>query len=441
MHMLAGITQPDDGRIVIGAADVRLHSRRDGARLGIGIVQQHYGLVEELDGIENYLLGHPHAGAWLNQKGAGTELRRVADEFGLDVDVERPVSDLTIGERQRLEILIALTTGADILILDEPTAALGSADVEVLGRVLGHLTRQGKCVVYITHKLGEVFEFADRVTAMRRGEVVAQFKRDELDRDELTEALVGSLPPKTKTKPGRAGSPAIVLHEVSVAAETHRRGLTGVSLVARRGEVLGVAGVLGNGQEALAQLLTGIVAPSQGSIDPSPETVAYIPEDRAADGLAMSLPLTDNAIVHCHRDSRLRRMGALSLRRTRTYASHLVATGNVLTASVDVTAATLSGGNQQKLVVAREFDRAPDLVVAHNPYRGLDVGATLEVRERLLSARDGDGAVVLISPDLEDLFDIADRVIVLSGGRIIGEIDPHKTTMQEVGALLGGVAA
>ena len=441
MHMLAGITQPDDGTIGIGGADARLHNRRDGARLGIGIVQQHYGLVEELDGIENYLLGHPHAGIWLNHKDALAELRRIADEFGLDVDVDRPVGDLTIGERQRLEILIALTTGADILILDEPTAALGSADVEVLGHVLGHLTRQGKCVVYITHKLDEVFEFADRVTVMRRGEVVAQFKRDELDRNELTEALVGTLPPKTETKPGTAGSSAIALHGVTVETEAHRRGLADVSLIAHRGEVLGVAGVLGNGQEALTQLLTGIVAPSHGTIDPKPDTVAYIPEDRAADGLALSLPLTDNSIVHCHRDSTLRQMGALSLRRIRIYAAHLVATGNVLTANVDATSATLSGGNQQKLVVAREFDRTPDLIVAHNPYRGLDVGATLEVRERLLAARDADGAVVLISPDLEDLFDIADRIVVLSDGQIIGEIDPHETTMQEVGALLGGVAA
>jgi len=441
MHMLAGIVVPDAGELVVGGETVRLNGRMDGARLGIGLVQQHYGLVEELTGIENYLLGHPHAGAWLNQNAGLRELRNVANELGLQVNLNRRVGDLTIGERQRLEILIALTTGADILILDEPTAALGSADVEVLGRVLTHLKQQGKCIVYITHKLDEVFEFADRVTVMRRGEVVAQFQRAALDRDKLTEALVGSLPTKKERQSTEVGQPVIELRDVSVDSKAQRRGLEQVSLAARGGEIVGVAGVLGNGQEALAQLLTGIVSPSRGTIDPRPAAIAYIPEDRATDGLAASLTLTDNAIIHRHRDAALQQMGALSSRRTRAYAARLVADGNVLAENVDAAAATLSGGNQQKLVVAREFDRSPDLIVAHNPYRGLDVGATLEVRERLLDARNAGRAVVLISPDLEDLFDISDRIVVLSGGRLIGEIDPHETTMLEVGALLGGVAS
>jgi simple sugar transport system ATP-binding protein len=437
MRVLAGILHPDSGEIEIGGRPVQLRSRKEGARQGVGIVQQHFGLVEELSGTENHLLGHPRLGAWLKAGQAREELLQTSRDLGLGVDPDCRVDSLTVGERQRLEVLIALATGADILILDEPTAALGSAEVELLGEVLRRLVSQGKSVVYITHKLPEVMEFADRVTVMRKGRVVASFEGTDIQTDTLTEAMIGTLPVQPEAERRTLGEKVAELRDV--ALEGHRRvGLEGINLLVRRHEIVGIAGVLGNGQESLAEVLTGLAIPSSGTAV-RPSEVAYIPEDRSEDALALTLSVVDNVIVHRHRDRALRRFGQLVGNLTRQVAEKVVDEGAVEVPSLNAAAATLSGGNQQKLVVGRELGRSPGLIVAHNPYRGLDVGAALEVRRRLLEARDMGCGIVLISPDLEDLFDLADRIVVLANGRIVGEVDPQTATPQKVGALLGGV--
>ena len=437
MRVLAGILRADAGGIEIDGETVRLHGRMDGARRGIGFVQQHFGLIEEIGGIENYLLGHPRLGAWLHVERARRELRQTAAELDLDVEIDCPVSELTVGQRQRLEILIALATGADVLILDEPTAALGSAEVTVLERVLRRLTGEGKSVVYITHKLPEVMAFADRVTVMRRGRVVAEFAGEALDADDLTQAMIGQLPEQSEVSRRDPGSPVLALQGVGVAASETGRGLFDIDLEVCAHEVVGIAGISGNGQELLAELLCGLVEPASGSIVTRPGTVAYIPEDRSRDALAPTLSVADNAIVHRHRDPALRRNGQLAPKLVGEFVAGIVAAGSVQAASAESRVSSLSGGNQQRLVVAREFERRPGLIVAHNPYRGLDIGATGDVRQRLLAARDSGSGVVLISPDLEDLFDIADRILVIADGRFVGDVDPRRTTAQEVGALLG----
>ena len=437
MRVLAGILRPDAGGIEIDGETVRLHGRMDGARRGIGFVQQHFGLIEEIDGVENYLLGHPRVGMWLHVKRARRELRRTAAELELDVDIDSPISELTVGERQRLEILIALATGADVLILDEPSAALGSAEVAVLERVLRRLTGEGRSVVYITHKLPEVMAFADRVTVMRRGRVVAEFVGEALDADDLIQAMIGQLPAQSEVYRLDPGEPVVVLEGIDVAASDTGRGLSGIDLEVRRHEIVGIAGISGNGQEVLAELLCGLVEPAWGSFVTRPGTVAYIPEDRSRDALAPTLSVADNAIVHRHRDPALRRNGQLVPTLVGDFVAGIVSAGSVQAASTESRVSSLSGGNQQRLVVAREFERRPDLIVAHNPYRGLDIGAAGDVRHRLLAARDGGSGVVLISPDLEDLFDIADRILVIADGRLVGDVDPRRTTAQEVGALLG----
>ena len=437
MRVLAGILRPDAGNIEIDGEPARLRGRMDGARRGIGFVQQHFGLIEEINGVENYLLGHPRLGAWLHVDRARHELRRTAADLELEVDIDRPVSELKVGERQRLEILISLATGADVLVLDEPTAALGSAEVAVLERVLRRLTAQGRSVVYITHKLPEVMAFADRVTVMRRGRAVAEFAGEALDTAHLTQAMIGQLPRKSELSYLDPGEAVLVLRDVSVAASDTGRGLFNVDLEVRTHEVVGIAGISGNGQEILAELLCGLIEPVSGSIVTRPRTVAYIPEDRSRDALAPTLSVADNAIVHRHRDPRLRRNGLLAPALVRDFVAGIVSAGSVRAASVDSSVSALSGGNQQRLVVAREFERRPELIVAHNPYRGLDIGAAGEVRQRLLAARNDDCGVVLLSPDLEDLFDIADRILVISNGRIAGHVDPRRTTAREVGALLG----
>lgn len=437
MRVLAGILRPDAGSMEIDGETAQLRGRMDGARRGIGFVQQHFGLIEEISGVENYLLGHPRLGAWLHVDRARRELQRTAADLELGVDTDSPISELTVGERQRLEILIALATGADVLILDEPTAALGSAEVDVLERVLRRLTAQGKSVVYITHKLPEVMTFADRVTVMRRGRVVAEFAGGALNAADLTQAMIGELPQKSEVSRLEPGEAVLALEDVCAANPDTGRGLFNIDLEVRAHEVVGIAGISGNGQEILAELLCGLIEPASGTVVTQPRTVAYIPEDRSRDALAPTLSVADNAIVHRHRDPSLRRGGQLAPDLVGDFVADIVSAGSVQAASMESSVSALSGGNQQRLVVAREFEREPRLIVAHNPYRGLDIGAAGDVRHRLLAARDDGSGVVLISPDLEDLFDIADRILVISNGRIVGDFDPRRTTAQEVGALLG----
>lgn len=438
MLVLAGILRPDDGTIEINGQSADLRGRRDGALRGIGIVQQHYGLVEELTGTENFLLGHPHAPIWLNRRRAQEVLSTTAERFGLSVKVDKPVAELTIGERQRLEILIALATGAEIMIFDEPTAALPSADVEQLMLLVQQLAAEGKAVVYITHKLREVMTLADVVTVMRRGEAVLTLTRGNLDPETLATAMIGRVPKVENALPKTPGEIVVKLQNVSVVSDRLRCGLTDVSFAIRRSEIVGVAGVLGSGQEALAELLCGLVLPDEGVVAPKPEIIGYIPEDRAHAGIAPALSIIDNAIVHWASDRRRRGSSWLDRRKMTEFAQQLVDEGLVAADSVQMPASALSGGNQQKLIVAREFEREPPLIVAHNPYRGLDVGASTEVRKRLIRARDQGCGILLISPDLDELFDIADRILVLSHGRLVGSVDPRAVSLAELGALISG---
>jgi ABC-type uncharacterized transport system ATPase subunit len=439
MKMLAGILQPDAGEIELQGETVTLRDRRDGARRGVGMVQQHFGLVEELTGVENLMLSDPFAGRITNERRAAEKLRAVGEELGFSIEPHRRVADLTVGERQRLEILIALTTDPAVLIMDEPTAALGGGEVGALGTVLRRLAADGKAIVYITHKLREVMELSDRVTVMRRGRVVETHATSTTSVDQLAEALIGERPPSMGRRPGQgAGDVVAALRGVTVEDEGHG-GLAGVDLEVRKGEIVGVAGVTGNGQEALAGVLTGALAPDAGTVE-RPGTVGYVPEDRAREGLAASLPVSDNAIVHRHHDPALSRAGRLRPSAVKAFAERLVERAGVRLPGVDRTAATLSGGNQQRLVLARELEREPELIVAHNPYRGLDIGAIADVQRQLLDARDAGTAVVVISPDLDDLFSLADRLIVLFEGRIVGVLETETATVQEMGRLMAGVA-
>lgn len=440
VRILSGILKPDAGHLEIDGSPVVLAGRKDGAAHGIGIVQQQDGLIGELSGIDNYLIDHPKSSLWLDRSHARNELVRAAQTLGLTVKPDALVSELSVGERQRLEILIALMIGAGLIIFDEPTAALLTSEVRVLIPLIRRLVSQGRSVVYITHKLDEVMEIADRVSVLRRGRVVGRFSRAELDKAALITAMVGNVPEKLEPGMTELGEIVVELDNVSVPPTRARRGLNGLSLGVRRHEIVGVAGVIGNGQEALAETLRGLVAPVQGQFRSISRRVAFIPEDRARDGLAMTLSIIDNLIVHRHRDLMFHTVGQLDMPAISRFVQDLVGQAGVVLHSLVEPAWSLSGGNQQKLVIAREFDRKPDLIVAHNPYRGLDVSATEAVRQSLLRARDSGAAVVLISPDLDDLFDISNRIVFLSNGRITGSVDPHSTTVHALGTLLGGAS-
>jgi simple sugar transport system ATP-binding protein len=431
---------PDAGHLEINGKKVVLAGRKDGAAHGIGIVQQQDGLLEELTGTENYLIDRPSAPFWLDRLRARDELLEASRNLGLSLEPDRLISKLTVGERQRLEILIALVIGGDVIILDEPTASLLTSEVRILIPLIRRLAEEGRSVVYITHKLDEVMEIADRVTVLRRGEVVGGFRRPGLDKPALIAAMVGRVPERVEFRRRDLGEIVVELDSVSVTSSPLKRGLDSVCLSVRRGEIVGVAGVVGNGQETLAEVLRGLVVPTQGNIRRLSRRVAYIPEDRARDGIALALSIADNAIVHRHRDRAFRTCGQLNRRAVRKFVEKLVDRAGVISTNLAASAFSLSGGNQQKLVIARELDLRPDLVVAHNPYRGLDVGASEAVRQSLLKARDNGAAVVVISPDLDDLFNISNRIVFLSNGKVSGSVDPRSTTVFALGMLLSGAS-
>ena len=444
MRVLAGLLRPDEGSVILHGRPVRFRSRKEAARAGIGFVQQHFSLVVELTCAENLLLGQPGGGALVDRRAAARTLRDLSRRFELEVDPEAPVGQLSMGERQRLEILIALSWGASVLILDEPTAALGVAEFTALRQIVSSLKASGVAVIFITHKLPEILELADRVTVMRGGRVVWRGVLEGTDPEGLAIAMVGELPSRLPTQEvpadGAEGrEPVLRLREVSTPGGPGVHSLSGIDLDVYPHEVLGVAGVAGNGQRELALLLAGVDRPVAGRVEPEGIRAAYIPEDRAQDGLALSLSVSRNAIVHAHRRVAAPPLRWLSPAAVGGLTRRILRTFDVRPPDPDASAGILSGGNQQKLVLGRELEEEPQLIVAHNPARGLDVRTALEVRNRLLEARRGGAAVVLITPDLEELLDVSDRVAVLYHGRIVGILNRDDVTATRLGRLMAGM--
>lgn len=440
MRILAGLVQADDGCVRVEGAAVTMKSRRDGVRLGIGFVQQHFGLIEEFTGAQNLLLGQPGGGSGLRVRRIESAMVELADSLDLHVDPTVAVRELSIGERQRLEILIAVMSDASVLILDEPTAALGPEDSDKLNKVIRQLIARGKAVVYISHKLPDVMEIASTITVMRKGRVVANYPSGAVSVDRIAEDMIGRIVIPEAVKPQRLGVPVLVLNDVSVERSARSRSIHGVNLEVAEREIVGIAGVVGSGQDALAELVAGLVSPASGHVTTSPDIVGYVPEDRAHKGLALDLSVSDNLIVHCHRRQSFSKGGRLNRSVIAKFVHDIITDAQVVISHVGAPVKGLSGGNQQKVVLARELERNPALIVAHNPYRGLDVGAILAVRHGLLQARDRGAGVLIISSDLDDLFDLADRIVVLYDGRVIGEVDPRRATVQEVGRLMAGAA-
>lgn len=440
MRVLAGLMEPDAGEVSFRGKVVKLAGARDGIRQGVGFVQQHYGLIDEFSGIENFILGSPDHGISNKKSTTETMLVSLASELGLEVDPRRLVREMTIGEKQRLEILLAVASGAQVLILDEPTAALGPEDAKQLNDIIRRFVANGNAVIYISHKLHDVMAIASRIVVMRKGVMVANYPRENVTLDQVAVDMVGRIVVQPEVERQTPGEIVSSLVNVSLESRPQRKGLNDITFEVRRHEVLGIAGVVGSGQDALAEILAGMVRPDAGAMPASPETVGYVPEDRAGKSIASRLSVTHNLLVHTHRDDRFSKHGRLRWNAMREHAQSLVEKGGVSMADITSVLGSLSGGNQQKIVLIRELERDPDLLVAHNPYRGLDVGAIAAIRRNLIDARDQGTAVVMISSDLDDLFDICDRIIVLCDGEITGEVDPRDTTVREVGLMMAGAA-
>ena len=466
-RVVAGLIVPDEGRIEIGGRAVTLRSARDARAMGVAMVHQHFSLVPRFTGFENVALfnGEAWTARGTPARGYRARVEARAAELKLDAQLDMPVSRLGVGERQRIEILKALMSETRVLLLDEPTAVLTPREVDGLFAVLRQVARSGTGIVLVAHKLDEVLAAAGRVTVLRRGKRVLTEEAASMSARELAEAMVGGAWQTAKSRRvvvtggprptngdqqaidgagslvgaggvGDQGSGVAVLEGVAVGS-AGASSLRGVSLTVRRGEIVGVAGVDGNGQRSLAGVLAGVVKPAAGTAT-LPGEVGWIPQDRGEEGLVNDFTITENVAFALHGAGSHRKGPWLDWAGIAETAAALVREMDVRTGSPDDTAGTLSGGNQQKVVTGREFLRARDLLVAESPTRGLDVKATRAVRAQIAAlARTGDRppAIVLISADLDEILELADRIVVIVRGRLI-PVPPESRTVAAIGELM-----
>jgi general nucleoside transport system ATP-binding protein len=454
MNILAGLYRPDEGEIRIDGTPVTFLSPRDAIAAGIGMVHQHFTLVPSQTVTENILLGLDRPRFLLNARRSEAEVARLAAEFGLRVDPRAKIWQLSVGEQQRVEILKMLYRGARILIMDEPTAVLAPQEIEELFRTLRAMTKAGRSVVFISHKLTEVLAIADRITVMRRGVVTsAALPAAGATQRELARLMVGrdllELYEREPLDPG-----PVVLSTADVEADNDRGlpALRGVSLEVHAREIVGIAAVAGNGQAELAEVITGL-RPCRGTITVAGQSidnrsaghaishgVAHVPEDRTGVGSAPNLSLTDNLIMKRFRDAPISRGWLIDEGTARSVAEKLKGEYQISAPSIDTQARLLSGGNLQRLILAREIDSRPALLVAVQPTRGLDVGAIETVHRLLLERRAGGAAILLISEDLDEILALADRIDVMYEGRIVGSFDAAMADIHEIGLLMTGGA-
>jgi ABC-type uncharacterized transport system ATPase subunit len=445
MNILFGHYVADEGQVLVASDEGPLAPLERGSPhaallAGIGMVHQHFTLAENLSGMENILLGTEPILRLVRHTGAAR--RKVAAliaDSGLAVDLDIQVSRLTVGEKQRVEILKALYRDARVLVMDEPTAVLTPQETEGLFRTIRALAGRGLAVIFISHKLREVLAVSDRIAVLRGGRKAGEIATRAADRRVLAEMMVGRDLPASRRTPREAGAVILELDEVAVAGQGARNSLAGATLAIREGEIVGVAGVSGNGQAALAALVAGLAAPSSGALrlfgeavaHPSPNAfaqagVARIPEDRHHDGIVGAMTVAENVAIEELRGPDFQRKGFLRFGAIRARAEAAIRDYDVRCQGPNAPARLLSGGNMQKLILARVLDRKPRLVLANQPTRGLDVGAQAEVHRRLLVAREGGAGIILISEDLDELLALSDRVAVMAGGRL-SEARPTET--------------
>lgn len=434
LSALAGLVHPDGGVIQVDGRDVRLSTPRRAWHEGIGMVHQHFALVDGMTVLDNLALGRRRGGGFrLDRPGLTREARELGRRVGLDVPLDATVESLGVGERQRVEILKVLLREPSVLVLDEPTAVLAPAEVDGLLALIRRLAAEGRAVLLVAHKLDEVLAVAHRVTVLRGGRTVLEAPREDVDEGILAAAMVGAAPRPLRPRPAPPpeGPPVARLRGVRVGER-----LRGVDLEVRPGEIVGVAGVEGNGQRELALVLAGRRSPDEGEAH-LPDDPAFIPQDRRREGLVEAFTLTENLALGLHDDPTWRRGPWLRWPALRRRTAQAMDTFGIRGKGPRARASSLSGGNQQRLVVARELQGRPRLIVAENPTRGLDVAGAAFVHRTLLDrARDDDpAAVVLLSTDLDEVLALADRVLVVVRGRV-EPVPPERQTREGVGALM-----
>ncbi len=453
MNILYGLYTPDEGEIIVRGVPVKITNPNVAISLGIGMVHQHFMLVPPFTVAENIVLGsEPKKGLKLDLDKAIKDVEELSNKYELRVDPYAKVQDISVGMQQRVEILKTLYRGAEILILDEPTAVLTPQEIEELGIILKSLIKEGKSIILITHKLKEVMAMSDIVTIIRRGKVIDTLQTAETNIEELAEKMVGRKVNLTVEKPeSKLGDSVLRVKGVKALDNRGLEALKGVSFEVKSGEILGVAGVDGNGQNELVQTITGLRKATEGELiingmnitNKSPKEiieagVGYIPEDRHNRGLILNFSLSENAILGDHRSGAFRKKFGLDYKKIREYSKKLIKEFDIRTPNEKVFVKALSGGNQQKLIIAREFDREPALLVASQPTRGLDVGAIEYVHKRLLEQRDKGKGILLVSLELDEIMSLSDRIAVMYDGGIVGIVDAKDATEIELGIMMAG---
>ena len=453
MSVLYGLYKPDEGEIMVDGKAVDISSPSAAIGLGIGMVHQHFMLVRVMTVAENIVLGQePSRRGVLDLKAARARVRDLSDRYGLAVDPDARIEDITVGAEQRVEILKALYRNARILVLDEPTAVLTAQEVRELTSVLNRLKQDGTAIVFISHKLGEVLEVADRITVLRRGKKVGTVPREGATELSLARLVVGrDVLLSVEKTPGKPAGPLLEVADLYVRDDRELEKVSGLSLTVRAGEIVALAGVDGNGQQELVDAITGMCAPESGAVAIAGQDiagkgvraatdagVAHIAEDRQLRGLVLPFTLAENLALREYRSPELSGRGWLRLHHMKERAEKLLAEFDVRGGGAESYAAALSGGNQQKVAVAREIASNPKVLVAHQPTRGLDVGAIEFVHRRLIAERDKGRAVLLVSLEYEEVKALADRILVIYEGRIVGEFPPEASE-EELGiAMTGG---
>ena len=453
MNMLAGLLEPTSGEIVVNGQVVKLDSPSKAASLGIGMVHQHFMLVEAFTVAENIILGSELTkNGVLDIARATREINELSERYGLAVNPSAKVADISVGAQQRVEILKTLYRGADILIFDEPTAVLTPSEIDELMAIMKNLVKEGKSIILITHKLDEIRAVSDRVTVIRRGKSIETVEIAGATNADLAEMMVGrSVSFKTEKQEAR---PKEVILSIKDLVVNENRGVPAVknlSLDVRSGEIVGIAGIDGNGQSELIQAITGLRKIESGSVELKGQSivglhprqitemsVGHVPEDRHRDGLVLEMMISENIALQTYYKEPLSKKGILNYTNIIGYAKQLMQEFDVRAASEIVPASALSGGNQQKAIIAREVDRNPDLLIVSQPTRGLDVGAIEYIHKRLIQERDNGKAVLVVSFELDEILNVSDRIAVIHDGKIQGIVTPETTNKQELGVLMAG---
>ena len=455
MSVLFGLYQPDGGEIRKNGQVVHINNPNDANDLGIGMVHQHFKLVEIFTVLENIILGvEPNKMGFIQKKEAREKVLELSEKYGLKIDPDARIEDITVGMQQRVEILKMLYRDNEILIFDEPTAVLTPQEINELLQTMREFANEGKSILFITHKLNEIMAVADRCTVLRKGKLIGTVDIKDTTKEELSRMMVGrDVSFKVEKKEKKPEDVVLSVRNLSVPSKTHKKdAVKNVSFDIRRGEIVCIAGIDGNGQTELVGAITGLEKSSSGSIilngkditkapirKRSIEGISHIPEDRHKHGLVLDYKLEENLVLQRYWQPEFQNKGFIKFNAVRKYAEKLIDKFDIRSGQGPITIArSMSGGNQQKAIIAREIDKKHDLLVAVQPTRGLDVGAIEYVHKQLVETRDAGKGVLLVSFELDEVMDVSDRILVMYEGEIVGDLDPNKITVEELGLYMSG---